>query len=104
MASTGVTHAVYAVEDAFHAPADRGESGQAEYRVETAEGIRYLKALVTAVYDPLGAALILRAVVQDATAGRTAELELDAVRAPGLALAGLGRACVVPVASSLPGP
>jgi serine phosphatase RsbU (regulator of sigma subunit) len=70
-----------AVEDAFRAPADRGESGQAEYRVETAEGIRYLKALVTAVYDPLGAALILRAVVQDATAGRTAELELDAVRA-----------------------
>ncbi|HEX6452456.1 MAG TPA: SpoIIE family protein phosphatase [Trebonia sp.] len=70
-----------AVEDAIRAPADRGESAQAEYRVETAEGTRHLKALVTAVYDPLGAPLILRAVVQDATAGRTAELELAAARA-----------------------
>lgn len=70
-----------AVEDAIRAPADRGESAPVEYRVETAEGIRHLRALVTAVYDPLGAPLILRAVVQDATAGRIAELELAAARA-----------------------
>lgn len=68
------------VEDMFRSLTAREGTTRAEYRVITGDGTRYLRLAATAVYDPGGVPLILRAVIQDVTASRAAELELDAAR------------------------
>lgn len=60
---------------------DHRDNARAEYRVIDGDGdIHYLKLAATAVRDPVGTALIMRAVIQDMTASRVAELELAAAR------------------------
>jgi serine phosphatase RsbU (regulator of sigma subunit) len=68
------------VAGVFRALVDHRDSAQAEYRVAADGDIHYLKLAATAVYDPLGRALIMRAVIQDVTASRVTELELAAAR------------------------
>jgi serine phosphatase RsbU (regulator of sigma subunit) len=68
------------VAGVFRAVVDHRENAQAEFRVVAGKDIHYLKLVATAVYDPLGQALILRAVIQDVTASRVTELELAAAR------------------------
>jgi serine phosphatase RsbU (regulator of sigma subunit)/PAS domain-containing protein len=69
------------VVEVFRALVDHRDNAQAEYRVLGGDGdIHYLKLAATAVYDPLGKALIMRAVIQDMTASRVTELELAAAR------------------------
>ena len=68
------------VAGVFRAVVDHRENAQAEFRVVAGGDIHYLKLVATAVYDPLGQALIMRAVIQDVTASRVTELELAAAR------------------------
>jgi serine phosphatase RsbU (regulator of sigma subunit) len=69
------------VVEVFRALDDHRDSAGAEYRVIAGDGdIHYLKLAATAVRDPLGRALIMRAVIQDVTASRVTELELATAR------------------------
>ena len=68
------------VAEVFRGLTGHADTAQTEYRVVSATGTRYFKLAATAVYDPGGAPLILRAVVQDVTTSRRAELDLAAAR------------------------
>lgn len=72
---------VAAVENAFRMVTEKRESAQVEYRALAAGEIRELRAAVSALYDPLGTPMIVRAVVRDVTASHSTEVELAAVRA-----------------------